>query len=291
MGTLSDSGVPAPKAESPEPTFVTRVVIAGLGLIGGSMALALRRARPELALAAWDEEPVLEQALARGVVDAACRPDDLVDGDAFVIAAPPHASLFLLDSLPSRPAGIIVTDVVSTKRVIVDAAIAKGLRFVGGHPMAGSEQSGLAHARADLFDGKRWFLVDAGAGDEANDAIETLVAATGARPEWIEALHHDRLMAALSHLPQVAASALMAVSGRLAGESNLDLAGTGLRDTTRLAAGDPELWSEIAASNAEELSKAVRALREALERVEKSLDASEPLHEFFRDGQRWRGRL
>jgi len=98
-------------------------------------------------------------------------------------------------------------------------------------------------------------------------------------------------MAALSHLPQIAASALMSVVGPLAGESNLDLAGTGLRDTTRLADSDPDLWSEIAASNAEELSKAVRKLREQLERVEKSLDASEPLHDFFRTGLRWRGKL
>lgn len=268
-----------------------RVVIAGLGLIGGSMAMALRRARPDLRLAAWDEEPVLERALARGVIDAACRPESLEDGDLFVVAAPPHASLFLLDGLKALPPGVIVTDVVSTKRVIIDAAVAKGIRFVGGHPMAGSERSGFAHAKADLFDGRRWFLVDAGAGDDANDAVEALVAAMGARPEWIEAAHHDRLMAALSHLPQIAASALMTVAGRLAGESNLDLAGSGLRDTTRLAASDPELWSEIAASNAEELSRAVRELRETLERVEKSLDAAEPLHELFRDGSRWRGKL
>jgi prephenate dehydrogenase len=270
---------------------IERVVIAGLGLIGGSAALALRGGRPDLALAAWDEEPVLEQGLARGVIDAVCRPEDLADGDLFIVAAPPHASLFLIDGLTSLPPGVIVTDVVSTKRVIVDAAISKGIRFVGGHPMAGAETSGLAHARADLFDGKRWFLVDAGAGDDANDAVEAIVSAAGARPEWIEATHHDRLMAALSHLPQIAASALMAVSGTLAGESNLDLAGTGLRDSTRLAGSDPDLWSEIAASNAEELSKAVRKLREELERVEKALDASEPLHAFFRAGQRWRGKL
>ena len=271
--------------------MLTRVVIAGLGLIGGSLALALRRANPALRLAGWDEESVLADGLKRGVIDAVCGPEDLETGDVFVVAAPPHASLFLLDALKALPADVVITDVVSTKRVIVEAAMAKGLRFVGGHPMAGSEKSGLAHASVDLFDDKRWFLVDGGAGDEANDAVETLIASTGARCEWIEATHHDRLMAALSHLPQIAASALMAVAGPLAGESNLDLAGTGLRDTTRLADSDPELWSEIAASNAEELSKAVRLLREQLERVEKSLDASEPLHEFFRAGQRWRSRL
>ena len=271
--------------------MITRVVIAGLGLIGGSIALALRRGRSDLSLAAWDEESVVTKGLSRGVIDAVCRPEDLEDGDLLILAAPPHASLFLLDSLASLPPGVIVTDVVSTKRVIVDSAVAKGTRFVGGHPMAGSEQSGLDYAAADLFDGKRWFLVDAGAGDEANDAVEAIVTTLGARPEWIDALEHDRLMAAISHLPQIAATALMAVAGPLAGESNLDLAGTGLRDTTRLAASDPELWAEIAASNAEELSKAVRMLREQLERVEKSLDASEPLNEFFRAGRRWRSKL
>ena len=268
-----------------------RVVIAGLGLIGGSVALALRRAAPGLTIAGWDEEPVIAKGLSRGAIDIVCRPEELQDGDMLVLAAPPHASLFLLDSLSSLPPDVIVTDVVSTKRVIVDAAVAKGTRFVGGHPMAGSEQSGIDHASADLFDDKRWFLVDAGAGDDANDAVQSLVTSLGARPEWIEALEHDRLMAAISHLPQIVASALMAVAGPLAGESNLDLAGAGLRDTTRLAASDPELWSEIAASNAEELSKAVRMLREQLERVEKSLDASEPLHEFFSAGRRWRAKL
>ncbi|MDQ3069524.1 MAG: prephenate dehydrogenase/arogenate dehydrogenase family protein [Acidobacteriota bacterium] len=270
---------------------ITRVVIAGLGLIGGSVALALRRAHPGLALAGWDEEPILEKGLAQRVIDGVVRPEGLASGDLLLLAAPPQSSLFLLDSLATVPDGAIVTDVVSTKRVIVDAAVAKGMPFVGGHPMAGAEQSGLDHARADLFDGKRWFLVDAGAGDAANDAVEALVASLGARPEWVDALEHDRLMAAMSHLPQVAASALMAVAGTLAGESNLDLAGTGLRDTTRLAASDPDMWSEIAASNAEELSKAVRLLREELARVEKALDASEPLHDFFSAGRRWRMKL
>jgi prephenate dehydrogenase len=142
-----------------------------------------------------------------------------------------------------------------------------------------------------LFSGKRWFLVDAGAGDDVNDAVESMVQAIGALPEWIEAIEHDRLMAAVSHLPQVAASALMAVAGQLAGSSNLDVAGAGLRDTTRLAGSDPELWSQIAASNAGELTRAVRLLREQLERVEHSLDAAEPLNDFFAAGRAWRSKL
>lgn len=268
----------------------SRVVVAGLGLIGGSCALALRRAFPDLAIAAWDDERVLAEGLARGAVDAVCRPDAIRAGDLLVLAAPPHATLFLLDSLAAAP-DIVVTDVVSVKRVIVDAAIAKGTRFVGGHPMAGGEQSGLAHARADLFEGVRWFLVDAGAGDAANDAVEHVVAGMGARPEWIDAVEHDRLMAALSHLPQVASSALMSVAGQLAGVSNLDLGGAGLRDMTRLAGSNPDLWAEIAAANAEDLSHAIRLLREELGRAERALEASEPLDHFFAEGRRWRAKL
>lgn len=268
-----------------------RVVIAGLGLIGGSIALAVRQRIPGVALAAWDDEEVIKGALRAGVIDASGRPDDLRDGDLLVIAAPPLGSLYVLDSLPALPPGVIVTDVVSTKRVISEAAAAKRLPFVGGHPMAGSELSGLANAQGDLFEGRRWFLVDAGAGHAANDAVEQFVASLGAQPEWIDAVEHDRVMAALSHLPQIAASALMAVAGPLAGESNLDLAGSGLRDTTRLAAGDPELWSQIAASNAGELAVAVRRMRDELGRVEQALNAAEPLNDFFARGRQWRAKL
>ncbi len=277
-------------SREPAPSF-QRIVLAGLGLIGGSIALALRRRSPHVALAAWDDEAVIREGLARGVIDAPCRPEDLQAGDLLVLAAPPMGCLYVLDALGALPDGVAVTDVVSTKRVIVEAAAAKKLRFVGGHPMAGSEHSGLAHASAALFDGRRWFLVDAGAGEAANAAVEQFVRALGAEPEWIDAVEHDRLMAAISHLPQIAASALMAVAGPLAGASNLDLAGAGLRDMTRLAGSDPELWSQIAASNAEELANAVRLLREELARVERALEASEPLNDFFARGREWRSKL
>src|SRR5688500_14145548 len=120
--------------------------------------MAVRRRLPDLAIAAWDDEAVLKDGLARGVIDAACRPDELQSGDLLVLAAPPLVSLYVLDSLPSLPDDVFVTDVVSTKRVIVEAASAKRLRFTGGHPRAGPEQSGVAHASNDLFDGRRWFL-------------------------------------------------------------------------------------------------------------------------------------
>lgn len=270
---------------------VARVVIAGLGLIGGSLAMTIRRRLPAVRIAAWDDEAVIGEGLRRAVIDEVCRAEDLRPGDLLVLAAPPIGSLFVLDSLSGIPDNVAITDVVSTKGVIVEAAASKKLPFAGGHPMAGSEHSGLAHATGTLFDGKRWFLVDAGAGDAVNDLVEWFVRALGAVPEWIEAEEHDRLMAAISHLPQIAATALMSVSGPLAGASNLDLAGTGLKDTTRLAASDPELWSQIAASNAPALSRAIRLLREELARVERSLDAAEPLNAFFERGRDWRSKL
>lgn len=259
--------------------------------MGGSVAMAARRSLPDVAIAAWDDEAVLETARERGIIDAVARADDLQPGDLLVLAAPPLGSLYVMDSLQAVPAGVIITDVVSTKRVIAEAAAAKALPFVGGHPMAGSELAGLAHASASMFDGRRWFLVDIGAGEAVNDAVEAFVRSLGASPEWIDAVEHDRLMAALSHLPQVAASALMSVSGTLAGLSNLDLAGSGLRDTTRLAGSDAEMWAQIAASNAGELAKAVRLLREELERVERALDAAEPLNAFFARAREWRSKL
>lgn len=253
--------------------------------------MTARRRLPGTRIAAWDDEAVIGGALDRQVIDEVSRPDDLRPGDLLILAAPPVGSLFLLDTLAPVPEYAIVTDVVSTKRVIVEAASAKGLPFVGGHPMAGSEQSGLGSASDTLFDGRRWFLVDAGAGDAINDTVEAFVRAIGAAPEWIEPEEHDRLMAALSELPQVAATALMAVSGKLAGASNLDLAGTGLKDTTRLAGSDPEMWAQISASNAVELAKAVRLLKEELLRVERALDAAEPLNDFFARGREWRSKL
>ena len=270
---------------------VARVVLAGLGLIGGSIALSVRRHLPGTSVVAWDDEGIVAEGVRRGVIDAQGRPEDLREGDLLIIAAPPIGSLYVLDSLPTLPPGVIVTDVVSTKSVISEAAASRGIPFVGGHPMAGSEKSGLAHATEDLFDGKRWFLVDAGAGDAVNDTVEQFVRSIAAQPEWIEAGEHDRLMAAISHLPQIAATALMAVAGPLAGASNLDLAGSGLRDTTRLAASDPELWAQIAASNAGELAGAIKALRLELERVEHALDAAEPLNEFFARGRQWRAKI
>src|SRR5688500_6638861 len=112
-----------------------RVVVAGLGLIGGSVALAVRRAMPGITVAAWDDEHVVKEGLRRGVIDAVGRSDELREGDLLVLAAPPIGSLYILDSLVAPGCNATITDVVSTKRLIVEAAVSKHLRFVGGHPM------------------------------------------------------------------------------------------------------------------------------------------------------------
>ena len=182
-----------------------RVAIVGVGLIGGSIAHALRRQAPTVRIVGVDRPEVLAQARAAGLVDAeAPRVEDLADVDLIVLATPIPAILEAIGALGARRLPAVVTDVGSTKRRIVAAARASGLRpFVGGHPMAGRERGGLREASADLFVGRRWFLVDADTDPRAGDRLAVFARLLGAEPERVEATSHDRAMAYVSHLPQL----------------------------------------------------------------------------------------
>lgn len=231
--------------------------VVGLGLIGASIVLAARQRWPGLRIIGVDRPDVL----ALPAIAAAC---DLTsselgavsEADAIVLAPPVDVILRILPELRGlvRP-DAIVTDVGSTKKAIVDAAARAGLDgFIGGHPMAGGERSGPAAARADLFSARPWFMVaPESAPAHARDRIDALVRALGANPVWTDAVTHDRAMAAVSHLPQVIASALMNVAGEALDNSQLSWAGNGLRDSTRLAASSSSVWQSILASNAEHL--------------------------------------
>ena len=218
-----------------------RVGIAGLGLIGGSVALALKRAWPDVWIVGADPEPQAARARA-GMLDALGVLADLRDCDLVVLAAPVAVNIELLRALGSLRAAALVTDVGGTKRAMCAAARASAspLRFVGGHPMAGSAERGAANARADLFDGATWFVVGDDAAQADVDRIASVAAALGAVPRPIGAEAHDRVLAAVSHLPQLVVSALMASAGGAAGASGLALAGRGLTDSTRLAATTSE---------------------------------------------------
>jgi prephenate dehydrogenase len=260
-----------------------RVAMLGFGLIGGSLARALAQApdREAWSVTAWS--PTGEgtrQAAADGVIArAAADAVDALDGAQLVVlAAPPTVTRALIDRLGNglRAAlepDAVITDVASTKGAIVAVAAERGLRFVGGHPMAGRETSGYAAATADLFAGRPWVVVPTDPDDRtAILAVETLAVAAGARPLRMDAAEHDAAAAAISHLPLVVAVALVeSVAGRGADDAAPDwaasraLAASGWRDMTRLARGDAEMGAAIAATNAPAIADRLRAFRAVID--------------------------
>lgn len=258
-----------------------RIAFLGLGLIGGSIARALRAGgaveRPSLI--AWSPSNAGPEAAVReGVIDmAAVEPTDAIEGaDLVVIGAPPLETLALLGQLggpwrPSLEPGAVVTDVASTKAQVLEAAERAGLPFVGGHPMAGRETAGYPSSTADLFAGRPWVLVPGSAANpEAVDRVAWLAAACGARPVHMDALTHDSAAAAISHVPLVLAAALVeAVAGgdreQPGWATAAPLAASGWRDMTRLARGDVRMGAGIAATNMTALVAGLHDVRAALD--------------------------
>jgi prephenate dehydrogenase len=219
-----------------------RVVILGHGLIGGSIALAAAKRLPAASVRAFDRGEDISAA---------------ADADLVVLATPISEILGLLPALARLlPATTLITDTGSTKTAIVRAAA--GMRFIGGHPIAGAEVSGRAAARPDLFTGRNWILTPADETDPGDlAALEHFVRTLGAHPRSMAAEEHDRLFAFVSHLPQLVASALMDVVGSRVGEDGLALAGDGLRDTVRLATSPPAIWRDIVHTNQPDVSAAL----------------------------------
>jgi prephenate dehydrogenase len=188
-----------------------------------------------------------------------------------VLAAPPRVNLALLRRLaPQCRSGLVVTDVSSVKSPIEKEARRLGLaRFVGGHPIAGSEGSGFSASSGALFRGHAWVLTPSADAD-ALRLVHRLVRAVGARPFVLDAAEHDRTLAFLSHVPQIVAWALYeAAAGDPVARRGLGLAGPGFRDMTRLARSPRPLWREILGQNRTEVARALRALEKALVRARK----------------------
>ena len=253
-----------------------RLAIAGLGLIGGSIARAIRAGRTAPAIesiAAWTPGGAgPAAALADGVIDrAAGSLAGLVeDADLVILAADPLTCLELLDELarlpvPDEPP--TVTDVASAKRLIVERAERHGLNFVGGHPMAGLEVAGYPHARADLFAGRPWVLCPALLARPIDlERCELLVEGCGATRRWLDATEHDRAVAAISHLPLALSAALVeAIAAADDWPLAEALAARGWSSATRLARGDVAMGAGIAATNAVELARRIRALGSELD--------------------------
>lgn len=245
------------------------VAIVGLGLIGGSLARALTRAGYRVI--GVDRTKALRQArAARAVAATSATPESAArSADVVVLAAPPSANVEILRRLArTADPSLVITDVGSVKRPICREARRLGLAtFVGGHPMAGAETSGFASSSEGLFRGRPWVLTPAGASRRAVSQVRALVRAAGARPVILDPSDHDRAMAFLSHVPQVASCALLeAARADPVAARHLGLAGPGFRDMTRLAGSPRPLWREILAENRREVARALAALRSTLDR-------------------------
>lgn len=263
--------------------MIRRLAVVGLGLLGGSVARMSRgQGLADRIVAIGRSREGLEAARRDGVVDDITT--DIAAGlrgvDLCVLATPVAVLRGLLaDVWAAAPSDCVITDVGSTKRAIVDAAerLADGrpLAFVGGHPMAGSERSGYAVSRPDLFRGATVILTPTER--TAADALKRvwgLWEAAGARVRTMDAASHDRAVAAVSHLPHLVADAL--VDGVLRMDpAFLDVAGRGFRDTTRIAAADPRMWREIFQENQAALGEALAAFRIALSHLEGLVDAGD----------------
>ena len=238
------------------------MAVLGVGLLGSSVLRALAERHPGISRRAWSRSAA-SRAKAGAWATVAASPAEACEGADLVVAACPVDNLagLLAEARPGIGATALVTDVGSTKRGAhaAAAALADPSRFVGSHPMAGSEKGGADEGRADLFEGRACVVTTSDVTlPEAARATEAFWASLGARVRRMEPRAHDAAVAEISHLPHATASVLAAL---LAGRApRTDLAAGGLRDTTRVAAGDPDLWVPILLENADHVAPLLGAL-------------------------------
>jgi prephenate dehydrogenase len=273
-----------------EPSF-QRVTIVGLGLVGGSWGLALRKSGFRGRRVGVDRAEVLERALASRAVDEGSTDFSaaVANADLVLLATPVGAILELLPLAASQtPPGALTTDVGSTKRVISERArevFEDDQLFLGGHPLAGKERSGFEHADARLFEGSRYVLTPL-APDHMNDprvgTFMRLIESVGARPITSDPASHDRAMGFLSHLPQLLETGLASLIAEQAGRDFIppELAASGFRDATRLADSPFSVWRDICATNADNIQEALDLVIRKLESIKGNLKSQELEREF-----------
>jgi prephenate dehydrogenase len=254
-----------------------KLALVGTGLIGTSVGLAAKRGG-DVVVAAYDPDPAaLAGAVERGAVDRAASSlaDAVADAELAVVAAPVAQVAAQVRTAIAAGGECTVTDVGSTKSWAAELLVP---RFIGGHPVAGSEAHGPAHARAELFDGATWFLTPSTASDpDRYRALHGFVSGLGAIPVAVDPLAHDRLLALTSHLPHALANLLLNQVGasRIEGHEPLAAAGGALRDMTRIAGANPRIWVDIFLDNSAELRSALAEHRRAVERLETALAAGD----------------
>ncbi len=246
-----------------------RIAVLGVGLIGGSIGLAAR-ARLDAEVAGYDPDgDLLDRAAELGAIDSRhASVAEAVEGAEVAFCAAPVAALpeLATAALAASSGDTAVTDVGSVKTDLV-GAVGSEERFIGGHPLAGAETSGVENARADLFEGARWYLTPTErTGGLLYDRVQRAIAELGARPQAIEAEAHDRLMATVSHLPHVLANVLVEQAAAAASEEaeRLPEVGPSFRDATRVAGANPAIWGDIFAGNREAVATEIDAVAKRL---------------------------
>jgi prephenate dehydrogenase len=283
------------------PAPFRRVAVIGTGLIGGSFALAFRKHFPNSAVVGWDKPDVLRHAVERGAIQEAI-PElsgALAGADLIYVALPVGHTIELLPEIARHAApGALVTDAASTKRsvcaVAADSFPDGGARFLGGHPMAGKEISGIHAAEANLFRGSKYALIRPAENQKNDTGREQRVAGfvaviekLGADPVWLDAEEHDRAAAVVSHLPQLLSVALASVVRDQTDERGLPvtIAGRGLRDALRLAGSPYSVWRDIILTNADNLERVLDQMIQSLEQVRSDLRTRALEEEFSAAGE------
>ena len=282
---------------------IRQITIIGTGLIGGSLALALRKKKFAGRIVGCDREGTLERAKMRGAIDSGTvNPGDAIHGSQLVVLATPVLAICdLIERVgPVLPARTLLTDVGSTKAAVFERATKVfgknvGKRFLAGHPMAGKELSGVDYADADLFQNAVWFLSPA-AGQNLNEGLFVEYAgwidAIGARIVILPAEEHDRLCAWISHVPQMISTALAAALVEEFGAEAplLPAGGRALQEMTRISASPYSMWRDVAISNKKNLEDALWKVEQRLAHIRENLATRELAEEFERAHELRKGR-
>ncbi|MEA3465398.1 MAG: prephenate dehydrogenase/arogenate dehydrogenase family protein [Thermodesulfobacteriota bacterium] len=274
--------------------ILKKLAIVGVGLIGGSLALALKKAGVVRTVSGWDADGEnLKLAGQLGVVDvvADCVAEAVKDADLVVLAVPVGSMLLAAQAvLPHMQAGAVLSDTGSVKQSVVEEveslAQQAGVYFVGGHPISGTERSGAGAAFAQLYRGKRCILTPTSVTDaRALALVEQVWQAAGSVVVMMDVVKHDRILAAISHLPHMIAYSLVnsVSSYDRYSENILDFSAGGFRDFTRIASSDPVMWRDIALSNRESLLEMITQFEQFLAELKQDIASCDEarLFEFF----------
>lgn len=273
---------------------MTKVYLKGLGLIGSSLARAIKKEHPEYVLIAEDQDHAAERyALEHGIADECGTAfDKAEDADLIILATPVSViakDLLRLSELETKP-GAIITDVGSTKRTVMKTArklIDAGKIFIAGHPMAGSHKTGVWAGKADLFENAFYFLIPANdASEEKLSELEEML--KGVHAKWLETTpdRHDKIVAQISHVPHVVASALVNQTEKTFADEPMGMrvAAGGFKSITRIASADPTMWSSILLNNGELISEQLEDYIDALKEIDEKIKKQDQkaLFDFFK---------